>query len=204
MRRLAAAGLGTAVTAALVALPPPARAASSYHVTLKTYAFHPAALNIKIGDTVTWTNQDTAAHNVVTTSGPATLHSPMLPKGRSWSFTFRLAGTYAYYCSVHPDMRAQIVVAAAASTSAPPTASRKAAGHGHAATPTPASASASASASPGSVVTLPTLAPVVAQPTAAESRSLNPLLPLTGLVCAVAVFCLLLLTSAAGDKRSTD
>ena len=106
MRRLAAA----LCAAALVSLPLPARAASAYHVTLKTYAFHPAALSVRVGDTVTWTNQDTAGHNVVTTSGPASLHSPMLVKGASWSFTFRVAGTYAYYCSVHPDMRGSVVV----------------------------------------------------------------------------------------------
>ncbi|WP_231976148.1 cupredoxin domain-containing protein [Streptomyces sp. 3214.6] len=49
-----------------------------------------------------------------TTSGPASLHSPMPNKGGSWSYTFTTAGTYGYVCTVHPGMTARIVVTAAA------------------------------------------------------------------------------------------
>src|ERR1044072_2211388 len=34
----------------------------------------------------------------------------MMATGQSWTFTFTVPGTYSYYCSVHPDMRAQVVV----------------------------------------------------------------------------------------------
>jgi amicyanin len=89
---------------------------------MKGYAFSPASLSVAAGSTVTWTNQDTAPHDVKTTSGPVSIHSPMLNKGQSWSFTFSTAGSYAYYCTVHPDMTAGITVKAAApATTAAPT-----------------------------------------------------------------------------------
>ena len=102
----------------LWAAPGPASAAT-YRVAMKGYAFSPAALTVPVGSTVTWTNQDTAPHDVKTTSGPVSIHSPMLQKGQSWSFTFTTAGSYGYYCTVHPDMTARIVVQAAPTPAAP-------------------------------------------------------------------------------------
>ena len=102
----------------LWAAPGPASAAT-YRVSMKGYAFGPGTLTVPVGSTVTWTNQDTAPHDVKTTSGPASIHSPMLQKGQSWSFTFTPAGSYGYYCTVHPDMTARIVVQAAPTPAAP-------------------------------------------------------------------------------------
>ncbi|MEV4034576.1 cupredoxin domain-containing protein [Streptomyces umbrinus] len=102
----------------LWAAPGPASAAT-YRVAMKGYAFGPGTLTVPVGSTVTWTNQDTAPHDVKTTSGPASVHSPMLQKGQSWSFTFTTAGSYGYYCTVHPDMTARIVVQAAPTPAAP-------------------------------------------------------------------------------------
>lgn len=102
----------------LWAAPGPASAAT-YRVAMKGYAFSPTALTVPVGSTVTWTNQDTAPHDVKTTSGPVSIHSPMLQKGQSWSFTFTTAGSYGYYCTVHPDMTARIVVQAAPTPAAP-------------------------------------------------------------------------------------
>ncbi|MFF3376366.1 cupredoxin family copper-binding protein [Streptomyces sp. NPDC002680] len=110
-----------ALVALLLALPGQASAAT-YRVTMQGYAFAPATLTVPAGSTVTWTNQDTAPHDVKTTSGPVQIHSPMLDKGESWSFTFTTAGSYAYYCTVHPNMTAGITVQAPApATSAAPT-----------------------------------------------------------------------------------
>ncbi|MGX1909624.1 cupredoxin domain-containing protein [Streptomyces phaeochromogenes] len=103
----------------LWAAPGPASAAT-YRVAMKGYAFGPGTLTVPVGSTVTWTNQDTAPHDVKTTSGPVSIHSPMLQKGQSWSFTFTTAGSYGYYCTVHPDMTARIVVRAAPTPAAPP------------------------------------------------------------------------------------
>jgi amicyanin len=79
-------------------------------VVIADYAYGPATLTVPLGTTVTWTNEDTAPHDVQTSSGPVTLDSPMLQEGDEWSFTFTTAGTYDYYCTVHPDMVARVVV----------------------------------------------------------------------------------------------
>ena len=94
-------------------LPADRASAASYSVAMKGYAFSPASLSVPAGSTVTWTNYDTAPHDVKTTSGPLSIHSPMLDKGESWSFTFATAGSYGYVCTVHPDMTAGITVRAA-------------------------------------------------------------------------------------------
>lgn len=93
--------------------------AATFQVAMKGYAFSPASLSVPAGSTVTWTNYDTAPHDVKTTSGPLAIHSPMLNKGESWSFTFTTAGAYGYVCTVHPDMTAGITVRAAAPAPTP-------------------------------------------------------------------------------------
>lgn len=81
------------------------------------YEYEEPAQTISEGDTVTWTNQDAAPHTVTSDDG-GPLDSPTLQQGDSWSFTFTEAGTYSFYCVIHPDMVGEITVEAAA---APPT-----------------------------------------------------------------------------------
>ncbi|HZC04504.1 MAG TPA: cupredoxin family copper-binding protein [Ktedonobacterales bacterium] len=80
-------------------------------VTIQNFAFQPANLQVKVGTTVTWTNQDTAPHTV-TFRDSALTSSALLQKGQSFSYTFTKVGTFSYYCQVHPYMTAQVVVAA--------------------------------------------------------------------------------------------
>ncbi|MEU0193217.1 cupredoxin family copper-binding protein [Streptomyces afghaniensis] len=212
---------------ALPLLPAGQASAASYSVTMKGYAFSPASLSVPAGSTVTWTNQDTAPHDVKTTSGPVSIHSPMLDKGQSWSFTFSTAGSYGYVCTVHPNMTAGITVRAAApATTAAPTAHEHHTGSssGHRATapsrttpssgpPTmrmpssspssaasgaPAAAGQSPQASPPSPAAP---APQQPQTTASATRPLDPLLVLTGIVAGVAVLCLLLVGSRASAPQ---
>jgi plastocyanin len=84
--------------------------AGSTPVAIKNYAFVPAALTVAVGTKVTWTNDDTAPHTVTVQSGPVTFSSPTLQKGDTYTFTFTKAGTYTYYCAVHPSMVAKVVV----------------------------------------------------------------------------------------------
>jgi plastocyanin len=79
-------------------------------VMIKDYAFSPKALTVTVGTTVTWTNMDSAPHTVTVSSGPEKFDSGTLQKGDSFSFTFTRPGTYSYYCAVHPDMTAKVVV----------------------------------------------------------------------------------------------
>ncbi len=72
-----------------------------------------------MGDTVKWTNMDTAPHTVTVTSGPVKFNSGNLAKGQSFSYTFTKAGKYSYYCAVHPDMTASVTVTGSTTTPTP-------------------------------------------------------------------------------------
>jgi plastocyanin len=72
--------------------------------------FAPAALSIAAGDTVTWINDDTASHTVTVTDGPETFESELLAPGDTFTYTFTMPGEYEYYCAVHPDMKASVLV----------------------------------------------------------------------------------------------
>jgi plastocyanin len=73
-------------------------------------AFVPDAKTVTPGTTITWTNKNSAIHNVHQTSGPVPFMSPDLGQGGSWSFTFDSTGTYTYQCDFHPGMAGTITV----------------------------------------------------------------------------------------------
>ncbi|WP_103338947.1 cupredoxin domain-containing protein [Amycolatopsis sp. CA-126428] len=207
MRRAALAVTGLLVFLN-VPLASPA-AAATQQVMMQGYAFSPAALTVRVGDTVTWMQYDEAPHDVVTTSAPVAFRSPQLSAGQSWSYTFRQAGTYQYYCSVHPDMRASVTVLPAPTTAPPSTAarplpSRTAAGAVPVATTpagnTPPATTSAAAVTPAAPATQANPAaaeppPAVQQATAATPATLDPMLLVAGLVTGIAVLCLLLLSS---------
>lgn len=78
----------------------------TYNITIKNFAFDPATLNIKVGDTVTWINQDIAPHR----PNGTIFHSNVINPGQSFSFTFNAAGTYDYICLIHTYMKGRIIV----------------------------------------------------------------------------------------------
>lgn len=80
-------------------------------VVIQNFAYQPANLQVKVGTTVTWTNQDTAPHSVTFRDSSLT-SSRLLQKGDVYRYTFTKAGTFTYYCQVHPYMTAQVVVTA--------------------------------------------------------------------------------------------
>src|SRR3954447_10851772 len=110
-------GLSHSTKAAAVAKP--AATAGATAVQIKSYAYTPAALTIKVGTKVTWTNYDTAPHTVTVDSGPVKFNSPTLQKGDSFTYTFTTPGTYSYYCAVHPDMVATVTVTGSGPTGSP-------------------------------------------------------------------------------------
>lgn len=182
--------------------------AATQQVMMQNYAYGPASLTVRVGDTVTWMQHDQAPHDVVTTSAPVAFRSPQLSSGQSWSYTFTKPGTYSYYCSVHPDMRASVTVLPAQTPSKQPvpvpvppkqTPSRPASS-----APSSPSASPSSSPQPTSGASPATTAPasdagtpppVTQQAAAASEPSLDPMLLVAGVVTAVAVLCLLLVAS---------
>jgi 3',5'-cyclic-AMP phosphodiesterase len=77
-------------------------------VVVDNFSFAPATAAVAIGSTVMWTNRDDVPHNVVSTEKK--FASPVLDTDERFSHTFDAAGTYNYYCSIHPKMTGQIVV----------------------------------------------------------------------------------------------
>jgi plastocyanin len=81
-------------------------------VAIKNFAFAPGKLVVKVGTTVTWTNQDTDAHTVTSTGSGGPLKSAALGTGGTFSYTFTKPGTYDYLCTIHPFMTATVTVTA--------------------------------------------------------------------------------------------
>ncbi|MGW7008817.1 cupredoxin domain-containing protein [Streptomyces sp. NPDC054933] len=79
-------------------------------VAIKNFAFAPASITVKVGTTVTWTNQDTDAHTVTSQNNAGPLNSQPLNTGQSYSYTFTTPGTYSYLCTIHPFMTATVTV----------------------------------------------------------------------------------------------
>lgn len=81
---------------------------SNLNIKIKNFAFSPKELRIKVGDRVLWTNQDSAPHTVTSESG-GELGSETLSLNEEFSHTFDAAGSYDYYCTLHPSMKGKII-----------------------------------------------------------------------------------------------
>jgi plastocyanin len=77
-------------------------------VTISNFAFSPEKTTIAKGDTVKFVNADDTVHSVVAKDGA--FHSDGLDTDDSFSYTFSAAGTFDYYCGLHPFMTGQIDV----------------------------------------------------------------------------------------------
>jgi plastocyanin len=106
-----AIALAAAVLAAAAAFPAVAVQAADTEVRIDNFAFAPQRTAVKAGTTVTWINEDDTPHAVV--SSGKFFKSKALDTEDKFSFTFTTAGTYEYFCSLHPHMTGTIVVEAA-------------------------------------------------------------------------------------------
>lgn len=80
-------------------------------VTISNFTFKPDPVTVKVGTTVTWTNNDSAAHTAASDSGQgATFDTGNLSQGKSGSYKFDKAGTYKYHCGIHNYMMGTITV----------------------------------------------------------------------------------------------
>jgi plastocyanin len=82
--------------------------AANVAVKIDNFVFGPQAITVPVGTTVTWTNSDDIPHTAVSTDG--VFKSKVMDTDEKFSYTFTKAGTYSYYCSVHPKMTGQVVV----------------------------------------------------------------------------------------------
>ena len=80
-----------------------------YTIDITGFAYSPTTLNIKTGDTVTWTNKDSVSHTVTSDTG-SELNSQLLSREQSYEHTFMTSGTYDYHCTPHPMMKAKVIV----------------------------------------------------------------------------------------------
>ena len=83
-------------------------AVSAAEVKIDNFSFTPQTLTVPAGATVTWTNRDDIPHSVVSTDG--VFKSAVRDTDEKFSYTFAKAGTYSYYCSIHPKMTGKVVV----------------------------------------------------------------------------------------------
>jgi plastocyanin len=82
--------------------------AANAAVKIDNFVFGPQTLTVPVGTTVTWTNSDDIPHTSVSTEG--VFKSKVLDTDEKFSYTFTKAGTYPYYCTIHPKMTGKVVV----------------------------------------------------------------------------------------------
>jgi amicyanin len=79
-------------------------------VSIENLVFEPNELVIPAGTTVTWVNVDDVPHTVTSTASPPLFDSKTLRADNTFSFEFKAAGTYDYFCKVHPYMTGKVIV----------------------------------------------------------------------------------------------
>lgn len=77
-------------------------------VTIEEFSYSPNPLRVKVGTTVTWTNNDSEPHSATADDG--IFNTGTLDQGQSGSVTFTKAGAYTYHCSFHPNMTGTVIV----------------------------------------------------------------------------------------------
>src|SRR3981081_2550527 len=82
--------------------------AANAEVKIDNFSFGPQTVPEPVRAPVTWINRDDIPHTVVSTDG--LFNSKVRDTDEKFSFTFAKAGTYPYYCSVHPKMTGKVVV----------------------------------------------------------------------------------------------
>ena len=82
--------------------------AANAAVNIDNFVFGPQTITVPVGATVTWTNKDDIPHTSVSTEG--VFKSKVLDTDEKFSYTFTKAGTYPYYCTIHPKMTGKVVV----------------------------------------------------------------------------------------------
>jgi plastocyanin len=83
-------------------------AAPKVEVRIDNFSFSPAAITVKPGTQITWTNGDDIPHTVVSDSKD--FKSKVLATGEKYTYTPAKPGTYSYSCSIHPNMTGKVVV----------------------------------------------------------------------------------------------
>jgi len=79
-------------------------------IVIDNFTFDPPVLTVPAGTTVTWINRDDVPHTATAKDRPPEFDSKALDTDDKFSHTFKTAGTYAYFCAVHPHMTGKVIV----------------------------------------------------------------------------------------------
>jgi plastocyanin len=104
----------------LLTLAPTAEAQNNQKVvtvSIRDFFFDPANIAVAPGTTVRWVNQGNAPHTV--TANDRSFDSGRLNPGQSFTHTFQGAGTFSYFCEIHPHMTASVAVNASGGGASP-------------------------------------------------------------------------------------
>jgi plastocyanin len=96
------------VIGAMLALGTVAAQDATNVITIDNFTFTPKELTVAVGTTVKWVNHDDIPHTIV--EKKTSFRSKALDTDDSYSFTFTSAGTFDYFCGLHPHMVGQIIV----------------------------------------------------------------------------------------------
>jgi plastocyanin len=105
---LRAFAAGVAVCCALYAAYAVAAAPVESRVTIDNFTFKPDIITVPVGTRIVWQNDDDIPHSIVETGGK--FHSPALDTEDQYGFTFAIAGSFEYFCGLHPHMKGKVVV----------------------------------------------------------------------------------------------
>jgi plastocyanin len=75
-------------------------------ISIQNFAFSPSSVTVAKGTRVTWINNDSVPHQIKGDS----FDSPSLAQGESWYYVSNQAGTFNYYCSIHPSMKGSVTI----------------------------------------------------------------------------------------------
>jgi len=81
----------------------------THTVIMEGITFRPAELTVASGDVVIWVNKDLVGHTA-TSAEAGIFDSNLIAPDKSWKFTFRTKGDFAYKCNYHPAMTAMLHV----------------------------------------------------------------------------------------------
>ncbi len=101
----ACAGSESSTSSPTTAAAPP----TSVTVSIADGAFDPRRVEVAVGGSVTWVNDDVTPHLLVSLT-PNVIQSPLIGKAGSYTRSFSTPGEYRYYCNIHNSMKGEVVV----------------------------------------------------------------------------------------------
>jgi plastocyanin len=99
-------GCGTAATKSANQPAAKTQPPATRTIDISNSTFQPATITVNAGDTIVWTNRDSLPHSI---KGQSFSSSPLPPNG-TYQLTLAKPGTFDYNCSLHPNMKGQIIV----------------------------------------------------------------------------------------------